>query len=43
MDWCKSNHAALFGAGDDPFKDAWKVASKDRRVTMADRATFAGE
>lgn len=43
MEWCKSNHSKLFGVGDDPFKDAWKEASKAKRVTMANRAKFVGE
>ncbi|WP_250519621.1 hypothetical protein [Caballeronia sp. NCTM1] len=43
MNWCKDKHAELFGAGDSPFKDAWKDASRGKRVTMADRAKFAGE
>ena len=43
MDWCKSNDPSLFGAGDAPFTGAGKEASKDKRVTMANRAKFAGE
>lgn len=41
-EYCKHNHADLFGAGDSPFNDAWKEASPER-VAMANRAKYAGE
>lgn len=40
-EYCKSNHADLFGAGDSPFDDAWKDASP-KRLAMANRAKYAG-
>ncbi|BBP94884.1 hypothetical protein BSFA1_00130 [Burkholderia sp. SFA1] len=40
-DLCKAEHAALFGAGDSPFDDAWKAASKADRIAMANRNKFA--
>lgn len=40
---CKKNYPQLFGAGNDPFRDAWKVAgnSKPPRISMADRSKFS--
>lgn len=40
-DGCKARYPDLFGAGDDPFLDAWKEASKTGRVGMTDRDKFA--
>ncbi|MEX3981497.1 hypothetical protein AB4Y45_21225 [Paraburkholderia sp. EG287A] len=39
--WCKKNHPDLFGDGDDPFNDAWKVARSRNLVSMANQARFA--
>lgn len=39
---CKSQHPDLFGGGDSPFEDAWKVAGKANRLAMANRNKFAG-
>lgn len=41
-DLCKAAHPGLFGAGDSPFDDAWKAASKANRIVMANRNKFAG-
>ena len=41
-DLCKAEHPSLFGAGDSPFDDAWKAASKANRLAMANRNKFAG-
>ncbi|HDR9271199.1 hypothetical protein ACX84G_21920 [Burkholderia pseudomallei] len=41
-DRCKAEHPGLFGAGDSPFDDAWKAASKANRIAMANRNKFAG-
>ncbi|WP_423195854.1 hypothetical protein DFLDMN_003108 [Cupriavidus sp. H19C3] len=41
-DLCKAAHPSLFGAGDSPFDDAWKAASKADRIVMANRNKFAG-
>ncbi|WP_241295250.1 hypothetical protein [Burkholderia stabilis] len=41
-DLCKAEHPALFGAGDSPFDDAWKAASKADRIAMANRNKFTG-
>lgn len=41
-DLCKAEHSGLFGAGDSPFDDAWKAASKTNRIAMANRNKFAG-
>lgn len=40
---CKLQHPDLFGGGDAPFDDAWKVASKTNRIVMEDRNKFAGK
>lgn len=37
---CKENFE-LFGAGDDPFLDAWKKAVKQKRIKMADHDKFS--
>lgn len=39
---CKSQYSDLFGGGDSPFDDAWKVAAKANRIAMANRNKFAG-
>lgn len=41
-DRCKAEHPGLFGAGNAPFDDAWKAASKANRLAMANRKKFAG-
>ena len=38
---CKKNHVALFGAGDDPFKDAWKVGVSQERFRMTNHQRYA--
>ncbi|WP_147364317.1 hypothetical protein [Burkholderia pseudomallei] len=38
--WCKENHSNLFGAGDDPFKEAWQEASKANRIIIENRDRF---
>ncbi len=40
---CKSQHSDLFGWGDSPFDEAWKVARKANRITMANHDKFAGK
>lgn len=39
---CMAKFPALFGAGEDPFLDAWKKALKAGKVRMADHARFSG-
>jgi hypothetical protein len=39
MEHCKANRADLFGAGDDPFKGAWKAAGR-RRLKMANHERY---
>jgi hypothetical protein len=39
---CLSEYSELFGAGEHPFNDAWKAASKANRIAMANRDKFAG-
>lgn len=40
---CKSKYPELFGWGDSPFDEAWKVARKANRITMANHEKFAGK
>lgn len=42
---CKSEHIELFGAGDDPFNDAWKqaISCAPPRLRMAKHDLFAGK
>ncbi|MBR8163965.1 hypothetical protein KDW98_22640 [Burkholderia vietnamiensis] len=39
-EWCQEHHVDLFGAGKDPFKDAWQEASKNDRIIIEDRERF---
>jgi len=39
---CKAQHPDLFGGGNSPFNDAWKVASKTNRLAMANKDRYAG-
>jgi hypothetical protein len=38
---CKKRHSELFGAGDDPFKEAWQEAVDQKRLRMKDHDKFA--
>ncbi|MEZ2349569.1 hypothetical protein [Caballeronia sp. RCC_10] len=40
---CKEKHVALFGAGDDPFIDAWKDAVKQGRMRTKHHDDYAGK
>ncbi|MFM0300399.1 hypothetical protein PQQ99_09795 [Paraburkholderia sediminicola] len=40
---CKAHYANLFGAGNDPFLDAWKHAVAAGRIRMADHDTYSGK
>ena len=42
MEYCKAHHRDLFGAGDNPFMDAWKTASRNDRISMANRSRYVG-
>ena len=45
MNQCRESNPELFGAGHDPFNDAWKkaIASTPPRLRMADHNKFAGK
>ncbi|NYH22890.1 hypothetical protein [Paraburkholderia bryophila] len=38
--WCKANHLDRFGAGDDPFDEAWISASRDGLITVVNKGNF---
>lgn len=40
MEKCKEKEPNLFGAGDDPFKDAWKEASSAKRIQIMNRQKY---
>ena len=42
MSRCKETRPDLFGSGDDPFKDAWKEASKAGRLSVQGKARYTG-
>lgn len=41
MKKCKEKNPELFGAGDDPFKDAWKQAVKENRIRMKNHEKYS--
>jgi hypothetical protein len=40
--WCKESYPTLFGAGDDPFKEAWQVGLNERKFRLKDHDKFTG-
>lgn len=40
--WCKKTHPAIFGAGDDPFSEAWRLGVKEKKFRMKDHDKFKG-
>lgn len=40
---CRSNYSDWFGAGDDPFKEAWQEAVTQGRVRMTKHHQYSGE
>lgn len=40
---CMSRWSALFGAGKDPFKEAWQAALDARRIRTKDHAKYSGK
>jgi hypothetical protein len=40
---CKTSRPELFGAGDDPFKEAWQIALKQNRLRTANHDRYTGK
>lgn len=40
--WCKENHPLIFGAGNDPFKEAWQVGLNEKKFRLKDHDKFVG-
>jgi hypothetical protein len=37
---CKDKYSLLFGAGNDPFKEAWQVGVNEKKFRMKDHDNF---
>lgn len=39
-EWCKTQHSELFGGGNDPFDDTWKIAVKLGVINVFNKSKF---